>query len=122
MLANGFPEANPPIMILIDGTVNKYNTTIKSPRNVCCVCMTFIHKIVDTRMTLESPTTGAAKKVNLDAPSGINVSLPNSLITSNTGCKTGGPTRYCTRAVTFRSTQLVKSPSTAVKQQPNTIK
>ena len=52
------------------------------------------------------------------APLGIRVSFPKSFTISINGCKMGGPTRYCTLAVTFLSIQLAKSPITAVNRNP----
>ena len=48
--------------------------------------------------------------------------FPRRLMISIKGCRRGGPTRYWTRAVTLRSTQLATRPMTAVKRKPQIIK
>ena len=72
--------------------------------------MLFIQSRVETNITLAKPKSGAVKKATFDVPWGTSVSFPKSFIISIKGCKTGGPTRYCTLAVTLRSIQLARRP------------
>ena len=121
-LAKGFPDAKPPKMMLIEESTNRYITTIRSPKKLLAGSILFNHNIVDTSITLERPIIGAIRNVVFETPFGIRVSFPRSFTISINGCSRGGPTRYCTLAVTFLSIQLARSPIIAVSRNPKTIR
>ena len=101
----------------MEGITKRYMITIRSPIKLSLYILV-AQRIPDTSITLAKPITGAAKNVIFEAPLGTRVSLPRSLIISIKGCRRGGPTRYCTLAVTFLSIQLAIRPTTAVNIKP----
>ena len=67
-LARGFPEAKPPMIMLMEGMARRYTITIKSPINVLAGFRLFTHNKVETRITLARPRAGAARKAAFDVP------------------------------------------------------
>ncbi len=117
MLAYTFPLDVPPRTTMIEYTIKRYITTIKSPPKP-------LEKkseppiMTETNTNMPNAINGATINNQCTPSWTMTVSLPRSLKKSLKFWKSGGPTRNWNLADTLRSTQPTSNPRILVKRRP----